>query len=326
MKAKFTGHDTFPLRYGWLFKAVNHMNSGGKLQTSKEEETQQAIIKLGVGKNMVNAIRYWADSAGLLESKKEQNSTIYSSSDNGNYLFNEETGKDPYLEHVGSIWLIHFWLCFNQNELNSYVYFFNIFNGEYFEKKVLLSHLSKDIPLITNNVDRVTVEIDEENIKEKTLKLSTIETDIDVFLNTYCKKIKQDSKEVEEQFTSPLSELKLIQYSDKNRYLSELNEKAELPIELFIYALLEFIKKESRISKVAKVSFDSLLLNSYSPGRIFRLSEKGLGLKLDKAQLYSDGKISWEDSLGLRQITVKEDYLEKGQEVLNSYYKGCNNG
>ena len=60
MRAKFTGHDTFPLRYGWLYKAVNHLNSGGKLQTSKEDETQQAIIKLGVGKNMVAFFAEWA--------------------------------------------------------------------------------------------------------------------------------------------------------------------------------------------------------------------------------------------------------------------------
>ncbi|MBL4772978.1 MAG: DUF4007 family protein [Alcanivoracaceae bacterium] len=51
MKAKFTGHDTFPFRYGWNYKAVNHLNFGGKLQTSNDEKTQEAIIELGVGKN-----------------------------------------------------------------------------------------------------------------------------------------------------------------------------------------------------------------------------------------------------------------------------------
>jgi hypothetical protein len=312
MKAKFTGHDTFPLRYGWLYKAVNHLNSGGKLQTSKEEETQQAIIKLGVGKNMVNAIRYWADSAGLLKSNKEQNFTIYSSSENGNYLFNEESGKDPYLEHLGSIWLIHFWLCFNQDEMTAYRYFFNIFNGEYFEKQILLAYMSTDIKKITSG--------------DTSLNESTIQKDIDTFLNSYSKKLKHNSKVAdEEQFNSPLSELNLIQDNGKNYYLSDLNEKEELPIEVFIYALLKFVQQESKISKVAKVNFKSLLLDSYSPGRIFRLSEKGLGAKLDAAQAYSDNKILWLDSLGLRQITVDELYLEAEFTVLNKYYEECAN-
>ncbi len=313
MKAKFTGHDTFPLRYGWLYKAVNHLNSGGKLQTNKEEETQQAIIKLGVGKNMVNAIRYWADSAGLLESNKDQNFTIYSSSDNGKYLFNEETGKDPYLEHIGSIWLIHFWLCFNQNEMTSYRYFFNIFNGEYFEKQILLAHMSQDLKKLTSG--------------DVSLNESTIQKDIDTFLNTYCKKLKQKSKVTdEEQFNSPLSELNLIQDNGKNYYLSDLNEKEELPIEVFIYALLKFVQKESKTSKMATINFDSLRLDPYSPGRIFRLSEKGLGNKLDKAQLYSQEMIKWSDTLGLRQVVVDKNYLKTELAVLNSYFEGSEHG
>jgi hypothetical protein len=312
MKAKFTGHDTFPLRYGWLYKAVNHMNSGGKLQTSKEKETQEAIIKLGVGKNMVNAIRYWADSAGLLKSKKEQNSTIYYSSDNGNYIFNKDKGKDPYLEHIGSIWLIHLWLCSDQNEMTAYRYFFNVFNGEYFEKKILLTHISDDIKKYSD--------------EDKSVNENTIQKDIDTFLNTYCKKLNQNSKTGdEEQFNSPLSELNLIQDSGKNFYLSDLNEKNDLPIEIFIYSVIKFVKEKYKISNTCKVNFDTLLLEPYSPGRIFRLSEQGLASKLNEAQNVSKNKISWLDNLGLRQISVEESYMSDAEEILEEYYKGCAN-
>ncbi|WP_418135189.1 DUF4007 family protein [Psychromonas sp. GE-S-Ul-11] len=178
MKAKFTGHDTFPLRYGWLFKAVNHMNSGGKLQTSRVEETQEAIIKLGVGKNMVNAIRYWAESAGLVISKREQSTIDYITSDDGNYLFDIENGKDPYLEHLGSIWLVHFWLNFNFESLTAYRYFFNYSHAQHFEKSKLLSDCANDAKkLVTNDIGN-------EN---------TIKKDIDCFLNVYCKKFKSDA-------------------------------------------------------------------------------------------------------------------------------------
>jgi len=310
MKAKFSGHDTFPLRYGWLYKAVNHLNSGGKLQTSKEEETQQAIIKLGVGKNMVNAIRYWAESAGLLNSKRTQSSIEFFTSDNGNYLFNDERGKDPFLEHIGSIWLVHFWLCFNEEEMTSYRYFFNIFNGEYFEKQVLLAHMTDDLAKLTSS--------------DSTLNDSTIQKDIDTFLNSYSKKHSVKTAG-EEQFNSPLTELSLIQESGKNYYLSALNSKSDLPVEIFVYAVLKFIQKESKLSNVAKVNFNSLLLDPFSPGRVFRLSELGLGEKLDEAQVFSNGNISWIDSMGLRQISVAPSYLNQEQSVLDSYYEGLEN-
>ncbi|MGJ8674328.1 MAG: DUF4007 family protein [Pseudoalteromonas sp.] len=313
MKAKFTGHDTFPLKYGWLFKAVNHLNTGGKLQTSREDETQQAIIKLGVGKNMVNAIRYWAESAGVLAFERSQSNINYFVTANGNYLFDTSTGKDPYLELKGSIWLIHFWLCFNQTEMTSYRYFFNFFNGEYFEKQVFLAHMSEDLSKLTSS--------------EQVLNESTFQKDIDTFLNTYSKKSKSRSKtEDEEQFNSPLSELNLIRENGKNDYLSDLDDKEELPIEIFIYALLKFVEKESKVSKVSKVNFKSLLLDNYSPGRIFRLSEKGLGAKLDAAQTFSNNQVSWIDSMGLRQIDVKESYLRAFDKILDGYYEGMKNG
>ena len=145
MKAKFTGHDTFPLRYGWLYKAVNYLNLGGKLQTSNEEKTREAIVDLGVGKNMVNAIRYWSESSSVVN----VNSVDQIVSDNGIYLFGSKNtiGKDPYLEQIGSIWLIHFWLNFNYEYLTSYRYFFNYSNVQYFEKsKLTNTKFSSKIP------------------------------------------------------------------------------------------------------------------------------------------------------------------------------------
>jgi hypothetical protein len=57
-----------------------------------------------------------------------------------------------------------------------------------------------------------------------------------------------------------------------------------------------------------------------SPGRIFRLSESGLGQKLDEAQEYSKGAISWIDSLGLRQVKVDKNYLDEPMLLLNKFY------
>ena len=81
MKQKFTGHDTFPLRYGWLYKAVNHLNNNNKLLASSEDDSRKTIVELGVGKNMVNAIRYWAECASVIDIDKQQVSKY------GAYLF-----------------------------------------------------------------------------------------------------------------------------------------------------------------------------------------------------------------------------------------------
>lgn len=312
MKAKFTGHDTFSLRYGWLFKAVNYLNNEGKLQTSNEEKTREAIVELGVGKNMVNAIRYWAEASSIIDVKHSKKHIDHDVSNSGKYLFGTVTteGKDPYLEQVGSIWLIHFWLNFSSTHLTSYRYFFNYSNVQHFEKSKLLSDC------IDGAKKLVTNEIGNEN---------TMKKDIDCFLNTYCKKFKGSSSKKkgnidEEHFTSPLAELNIIQDNGGGFYISDLTERPELPIEIFIYGLVKFAKAETVNSKINTVDFDSLLTKPCSPGRIFRLSESGLGQKLDEAQNFSNSAISWVDSLGLRQIRIEQSAFDSPVLFLDKYY------
>jgi len=313
MKAKFTGHDTFPLRYGWLHKAINHLNSNGKLQTSNEEKTREAIVELGVGKNMVNAIRYWAEASSVIDAVHSKKSVGHKVSDCGYYLFGtaEDIGKDPYLEQIGSIWLIHFWLNFNYVHLSSYRYFFNYSNVQHFEKSKLLTDCEDDVrKLVTNDLGNI----------------NTLKKDIDCFLNTYCKKFKSSSAQKklnidEDHFSSPLSELNLIQDNGGGFYISNLAERPELPIEIFIYGLIKFAQEETKDSKINTIDFDSLLTKPCSPGRIFRLSESGLGQKLDKAQEFSKGAISWIDSLGLRQIKIEQSTFDSPTSFLDIYYK-----
>ena len=71
MKVKLTGHDTFPLRYGWPFKTVNYIKNNGLLSSSDNVRASKAVSSLGVGKNMINAMRYWSEAAMLTTSSTE---------------------------------------------------------------------------------------------------------------------------------------------------------------------------------------------------------------------------------------------------------------
>ena len=308
MKAKFSGHDTFPMRYGWLFKSLNHLKNNGKLQVSNELSTRDAIVKLGVGKNMVNAIRYWSESASLIKLTKSDSEFVHNITENGDFL----AKVDPYLEHIGTIWLVHFWLNFNQTELTAFRYFFNYSNVQHFEKSKLIGDFSEDCKRLISGGDT----------KETTLK-----KDIDCFLNTYSKKGKltkatKSTDITEEYFTSPLAELNLVKAHGNGFYLSDLAERSELPIEIFAYSLAQYIISETIDSKLYKVDFDSILRKPCSPGRIFRLSESGLGQKLDEVEKYTDGSISWDDSLGLRQVKISENLLSQPTMFLDDYYGG----
>src|ERR1022692_3922954 len=58
---RFSGHETFPFRYSWLPKAVVELTANAELFSNDE----RAMVRLGVGKNMVKAIRFWVQAAGI---------------------------------------------------------------------------------------------------------------------------------------------------------------------------------------------------------------------------------------------------------------------
>src|SRR2546428_4874679 len=61
MSYRIAGHESFPCRYTWLPKAVQGLTRDPKLFSDDE----RAMVDLGVGKNMVRAIRFWSQVAGM---------------------------------------------------------------------------------------------------------------------------------------------------------------------------------------------------------------------------------------------------------------------
>ena len=222
---------------------------------------------------------------------------------------------DEYLDKIGTIWLLH-WLAqsirSSDFDLNTSRWFFNFFNGIRSDKL----QLTKDINL--------SLAHHEKNVTEATLK-----KDIDCFFQTYVKKLSVNKRQTEDSFTSPFSELGLLVQIDSKHYLAELSDRKTLPIEVFSYAVIDFIQKKQTsvsnkiISNENTVSFNSLLKDIGSPGRIFRLTEKGLSDKLDELEELTSGKLAWTDSQGLRQLrhSYTDIHTEAPEQYLNRYYQ-----
>ena len=54
----FSGHESFPCRYGWLPKLYEAISADPTLFSDDEN----AIVTLGIGRNMVKSIRFWGTS------------------------------------------------------------------------------------------------------------------------------------------------------------------------------------------------------------------------------------------------------------------------
>src|SRR5438874_559646 len=95
-KLTFSGHETFQCRHLWLKKGYDYVFD------NRSFGSEDAVVSLGVSKNMVNSIRYWMKAFNLVD--KNEQLTAFASK------LLAEGGWDPYLEDEGSLWLLHYHL------------------------------------------------------------------------------------------------------------------------------------------------------------------------------------------------------------------------
>ncbi|HMQ46371.1 MAG TPA: DUF4007 family protein [Saprospiraceae bacterium] len=276
----FSGHETFQCRHLWLKKGYDFVKAG---KAFKEED---AVVELGVGKNMVSSIRYWMRAFDILG--EEDNLTQFA-----HWLFSD-TGKDPYLEDDASLWLLHYNLV-RKGYATTYSLIFNEFRKERIE-------FNKDsfIKFVQNKFD-------------SNISVNTIGTDFDVFLKLYVG--TESSKDNEDVVAGILPDLRLVRVIQRERQLTlyhiETSEKEDLPEEVLLYALLT----DTNIG--LSVSLDALEKDYNSVGSIFAINRTGLVQKIENLCNRYDFLV-YKDDAGIRELQFKNK--PKAYEILNDYY------
>ena len=104
---KFRAHDTFFIRRGWLSKGLCNVDKDAEVFISKEKNPTDI---LGIGSNMVKALRYWMQAVGLTEEpksgKRPQHFTEF-----GRIIF----ANDKYIEEMGTLFLLQYKLATKEN-------------------------------------------------------------------------------------------------------------------------------------------------------------------------------------------------------------------
>lgn len=280
----FSGHETFPLRYGWLKKVFDACKKIEKNSGSISRDlfnSTEAIAILGVGKNMVASMRHWAIYTGLLDIDKNRNLSI---NQYARKIFEDE-GLDPWMENYATLWFIHHKLTTNPF-LFTYYWIFNKFNIHEFDKDSLVS-------------------ITKETLKDLNVSISssTLKRDVECFLGVYCSKSMKD-KSSEESIESPLTELGLIApLTKRDMFQLKIGTKSSVSIYTFLYVLLMFWKEYS--PNTSTLSLEAMCYAEQSPGRIFMFNEDNVGEFVSNINVASSGLIEWSETAGLKQVILK---------------------
>ena len=280
-RPQLSGHETFPLRYGWLKKAYDAV----KLAEGTEDDVsvfsaEDAIARFGVGKNMVASMRHWANAAGVIKEKSGRPITTTF----GHVLFDDEDGLDPFMENPNTSWLIHWKLCSHPAK-TSWYWAFNYYPALTFHRDIFV----RNIAALAN--DRGWTRASQ----------ATIKNDVACFVRTYVAHGPKGNASHEDSLESPLTELGLIRSrEDHNGLRFVRGRKPSLGSGVFTFTVTEFWKSHSPSART--LSFEALAHEPGSPGRVFQLDENDMADRLYALEDSSKGRYTWSETAGLKQI------------------------
>jgi hypothetical protein len=296
----FSRHETFHPRFGWLKKGYD----GSKNDTDVFNKEDATVI-LGVGKNMVRAIRYWSNAFKVTreEGIERAKSKPTLPSDFGKRLLGDR-GWDPYMENPSSLWLLHWNLLKPPCYAATWFFAFNLFNGGTFVLddllKALMSYKEREFP---------TVKAQEE----------TLSRDVSCLIHMYVSHYEANRPD-EDTLDSPFAQLDLIKtVGDSKHFAFNLGNKNNLAPEIIVAACLEFAA--SNQPNLRTISMSRLLFDAGSPGLIFKLTESALYEAVEKV-CKKTASISLSDTAGVVQLAFKSDPAGLAETVLDRYYAG----
>ena len=291
---KFRAHDTFFIRKGWLNKGMRNVNKDPAVFMGTNGNPMDI---LGIGANMVKALRYWLQAVNLTSEpnsgKREQSFTGF-----GRVVFE----NDPYIEEMGTLWLLHYQLAKNKDEATAWYYFFNEFKPSEFTKEDFVKQLSNYI------------RINGEEVSERSL-----EDDYNCIINTYVPRIKSSPEKVqpESNIDCPLGELGLIDISNKKEkiYKKSVPKKDTIHPLILLAVILDQANGETSI-KISSIQNDPC-----NAGKIFNLDIIALTALLYKIELLGYIKVVRTAGLDVIRIEKPMSFLECLQEYYDSINK-----
>lgn len=286
VKYSFSGHESFPCKTLWLKKGYDFVKE------QKDFNKPEAVVDLGVGKNMVTSIRYWYKAFGL--SKDIDTNWL------ADYIFDTMTGKDPYVEDLGTLWILHFLLVYT-GEASIYNMFFSEFQIErrVFNREQVISFIKRKM-----------IEGGKGNLYNE----NTVKKDVGVLLQNYC--LPQNSQS-NEDYTTLLMDLDLLRQADKTDkddkkvyYYFNVDGKRQVIPEIFLFALLTVKNKSDNT-----IPYETL----YELGLMFCMDNLEVinMLKL-LSETYFDS-LTYSDVAGIRQLQFTKQMDAK--QVLDKYYE-----
>jgi hypothetical protein len=279
---RFSGHQTFPLRITWIPKAVGEIAAG----RDPLSEIDDGITQLGLGKNMVEALRCWIDAFQIASRVDGQ----WKLGEIGALIFDPTDGLDPYFEDVSTSWLLHWLISTNSNApFFAWECMFNRWSAAEFSTSQVIDAFQKESSSSTRPASVVT-----------------LKQHWEVFLHSY--RLPPADKG-EDHLDSAMSVLRLIRdFGERPNaagkwetlYSFDFGRKRAISEQLFAFFLHDWWNRKFRNERTAPLR--EIVLGDHSPGRLLKMQESEIIHRVNELASRQPKVFQIVESANLRQL------------------------
>jgi Protein of unknown function (DUF4007) len=300
----FARHETFHPRYGWLRKAFEAVEADPDAFSQPD-----ATVRLGVGKNMVAAIRYWGLATKLLAttdaSPGHPRTPNLVATDLAQVVLGTN-GWDPYLEDPATLWLLHWQMLRPPSLAPMWWVAFNLLDAEQFTDDDLI-RVARDA------IDGVD--------DWPPTAIGSLKKDADCVIRMYTSRAS-GRQSLDDLLDCPFRELRILEpvHGEHRTYRFNVGTKVGLVPAIVCYASLDYLETATR--GVASMSLSRLATDVGGPGRAFRLTESELASYISDAGAAYGVQVA--EPAGSKQLYCEEAPAATGRQVLADYYRSRN--
>lgn len=280
MPMKFRAHDTFFIRKGWLSKGMRCIANKPDVFVSHDENPMDV---LGIGANMVKALRYWLQAVGITtEPNSGKRAQVFT--DLGKIIYENDT----FIEELGTLYLLQYKLASQQDDATAWYFFFNELTMSEFSKEDFVAAIQKYIKMRDNDTD---------------VAIRSLNDDFQCIINTYLPRYKSNPARIspENNIDCPFGELGLVDILNKRK---KTYKKSIPGSDTFNpYVVLAVIVDNANGRK--EISLNELLTAPCNIGKVFNLDSITM---LDILyRLERNGLIKINRTAGLDVISIKSE-------------------